>query len=118
MDVSTTDIRGPNRFAIAGNRVIAAGARVLGWARMVRAVTGVWVTDTRARVVAWARIVCAVAARAYGGWVMFVMTFQKTITVFSRCGSLGLAWGRAVLSGLTSLGFTRACVCTCIGGVV
>jgi len=96
MDISTTDIRGPNRHAIAGGGVIGVGARVLGWARIVR----------------------AVSCRGYGGWVMFYKTFQNTITVFSRCGSLGVARGRGVLSGLTDLGLTRACVCTCIGGVV
>lgn len=96
MDISTTDIRGPNRSAVMGGWVIGVGALVLGWAWIVR----------------------AVSCRGYGGWVMFYKTFEKTITVCSRCRPLGVGWGRVVLSGLTDLGFSRARVCTCIGGVV
>lgn len=114
MDISTTttDPQVPDRRAVPRVRVMAAASRIL------RAVTSVRVTDTRARALAWARIVCAVSCRSYGGWVMFYKTFQNTITVFSRCRLFGIAEGRAVLSGLTSLGFTRARVYACIGGVV
>jgi hypothetical protein len=96
MDICTSDIRDPNRHAIAAGLVIGVGARALAWARIVR----------------------AVSCRSYGGWVMFYKTFQNTITVFSRCRPFGIAGGRAVLLGLTSLGFTRARVYACIGGVV
>lgn len=96
MDISTTDIRGPNRSAVTGGRVIGVGAQVLGWAWIVR----------------------AVSCRGYGGWVMFYKTFQNTITVFSRCRPLAVVRGRGVLSGLTSLGVTRARVHACIGGLV
>jgi len=96
MDISTTDIRGPNRSTVLGGRAVGVGARVLGWARIVR----------------------AVSCRGYGGWVMFYKTFQKTITVCSRRRSFGIPGGLAVLSGLTDLGFSRVRACVCIGGGV